>query len=257
MKRLSGLIGYPLTHSFSKKYFTEKFTREQLTDCTYENFEIVNINILPDVISNHTELIGLNVTIPYKQSVIPLLHSLSEEAKAIGAVNTIRIETVSNKKVLKGFNTDAFGFEQSLLPLLKPIHTNALIIGKGGAAHAVAYVLSKHNIEYLLVSRNKEQAIQKNILNVINFEDINEKLITKYKLIINASPSGMFPNIETFPPLPYPAITKEHLVYDLVYNPEETIFLSRAKQQGAVIKNGLEMLQLQAEKAWEIWNRNE
>lgn len=254
--RLFGLIGYPLTHSFSKKYFTEKFKRENLTGCTYENFEIEKIELLQDVISNNPELIGLNVTIPYKTDVIALLDELSEEAKTIGAVNTIRIENREGKKILKGFNTDAGGFEQSLIPLLKPLHTKALIIGTGGAAQAVAYVLSKLNIDFLFVSRNK-LAIAKNFLNVINFEEANEKLIEQHKLIINATPSGTYPNIETFPPLPYHAITQDHLAYDLVYNPGETIFLSKAKQQGATIKNGLEMLHLQAEQAWEIWNGRE
>ncbi len=252
--RLFGLIGYPLTHSFSKKYFTEKFEREHLTDCAYKNFEIASVNQLHDVIADHAQLRGLNVTIPYKTAVIPLLDELSDEAKIIGAVNTISINTADNKKILKGFNTDAYGFEQSLIPILKPHHIKALIIGTGGASRAVAYVLSKLKIDFLFVSRNKQTVIDKNILNVISFEEINESIIQQYLLIINTSPAGMYPNVDTFPPLPNHAIIKQHLFYDLVYNPEETFFLSKAKQQGAVIKNGLEMLHLQAERAWEIWN---
>ena len=255
--RLFGLIGYPLTHSFSKKYFTDKFEREHLHDCTYLNFEIENIDALHDVIKMNANLIGLNVTIPYKTAVIPLLDSLSEKAESIGAVNTIKVENNNGRKILKGFNTDADGFEQSLLPLLKPYHTKAIIIGSGGASRAVANLLSKLNIDYLFLTRNKETTIDKTILKLLSFKDVNEKLISEHKLIINTTPLGMYPHIESFPALPYHAITKEHLIYDLVYNPEETVFLSKAKQQGAQIKNGLEMLHLQAEKAWRIWNEIE
>lgn len=251
---LFGLIGYPIAHSFSKNYFTEKFINENLPDCIYENYQISDIGQLYEVISNNPQLKGLNVTIPFKTTVIPLLDELSDEAKTIGAVNTISIENKNEKKILKGFNTDAYAFQQSLIPLLKSHHNKALIVGTGGAARAVAYVLSNLNIDFLLVSRNKQNAPANNFLNVISFEDVNENLIQQHNLIINASPSGMYPNNKTFPPLPYHIVTKHHLFYDLVYNPEETVFLSKAKQQGAQIKNGLEMLHLQAEKAWEIWN---
>ncbi len=251
---LFGLIGYPLAHSFSKKYFTDKFNREELIGCAYENFEIATIDTLRDVIIANPNLEGLNVTIPYKTTIIPFLNSITDDAQKIGAVNTIKIETINGKKRLKGFNTDVYGFEQSLLPLLKPYHTKAIIIGSGGAARAVAFVLTKLKMDYLLVSRNIKKVNATFNPTIIDANELNEDQIHQHPLIINTTPLGTFPAIETFPPLPYQAITPKHLIYDLVYNPEETVFLAKAKQQGAQIKNGLEMLQLQADKAWEVWN---
>ncbi len=255
--RVFGLIGYPLAHSFSEKYFTDKFNREQIINCVYKNFELTNIHQLKNIISNNPDLSGLNVTLPYKTAVIPFLNEISPEAQKIGAVNTIKIETIGDKKILKGFNTDVFGFEQSLLPLLKPFHQNAIILGAGGAALAVAFVLSKLQINYLVVVRNKPSANETIFPNTMLFDELSENLLQQQQLIINTTPLGTYPNIDSFPPLPYTAIANGAIAFDLVYNPDETLFLSKAKEQGAVIKSGSEMLQLQAEKAWQIWNQND
>ncbi len=248
--RLFGLIGYPLSHSFSKKYFNEKFEREGLKDCLYENFPLENISELPHLIKSYKELKGLNVTIPYKQSVMEYLTDVSKEAKEIGAVNVIKVSRrllPSNPGVLIGYNTDAWGFEQSLKPLLQSHHTKALVLGTGGASKAIAYVLNKLGIEFSYVSR--KQPGDKTIL----YDRLNADAVYHHKLIINTTPLGTFPDIQTFPPIPYEGINRDHLLYDLVYNPEETLFLQKGKEKGAAVKNGLSMLQLQAEKSWEIW----
>lgn len=250
--RLYGLIGYPLTHSFSQKYFTDKFQREELNDCGYLNFPMEDIGELPVLIKSQKELKGLNVTIPHKQSVMQYLTDISEEAKAIGAVNVIKIihrELPVNRYLLMGYNTDAYGFENTLKPFLKQHHKQALILGTGGASRAVSYVLKKLGIEVLFVSRQK---VGKQL---ISYEQITEELMGSYSVIINTTPLGTFPDIADSPPIPYKYITAKHLLYDLVYNPEETLFLQRGKQQGATTNNGLKMLELQAEKAWEIWNK--
>jgi shikimate dehydrogenase len=241
--RLFGLIGYPLAQSFSKKYFTEKFAAENITDTFYELFELKNISEFPDLLQTHKKLNGLNVTIPHKQDVMPFLTEIDEEAKKIGAVNCIKI--LGNK--LKGFNTDASAFEQSLKTLLRPHHNNALVLGSGGAAKAVTYILKKLKINYSHVSRTKKN-------NHFTYEALTPQIINEYKLIINCTPLGSFPKTDAAPSIPYEYLTSEHYLYDLVYNPPVTKFLAQGKHFGAAIKNGYEMLELQAELSWKIWN---
>jgi shikimate dehydrogenase len=243
MKRY-GLIGYPLSHSFSQKYFTEKFQREGITGCVYENFPLAAIDEFPALIQQHSDLHGLNVTIPYKEKVIPFLTSQSEVVQAIGACNCIRI--VNGQFI--GHNTDVVGFEQSLLPLLQPHHKNALVLGTGGAAKAVHYVLNKLGIAFREVSRTPSTTRQ------IAYEQIDGSVIREYELIINTSPLGMYPNINECPPLPYEALTSKHYLFDLVYNPAKTLFLQKGAEQGAAVKNGHDMLIIQAEESWRIWN---
>jgi len=245
--RKYGLIGYPLTHSFSKRYFTEKFEKENI-DSSYENFEIDNISKFPDIIKNNSELVGLNVTIPYKEQVIPYLDELNDSAREIRAVNTVKITRTTTGIKLKGFNTDTFGFETSLKPLLKGHQKKALILGTGGASKALKYVLTKLGIEFISAS------IEELKDNEIRYEEIDEQMIKERLLIINATPLGTYPKIETFPNIPYEFITEEHLLFDLVYNPEITQFMSKGIQKGATVKNGYEMLLQQAIKAYEIWN---
>lgn len=244
-RRLFGLIGYPLSHSFSKKYFGEKFTREGIEDAYYELFPIKRIDELPDLLKNHSNLRGLNVTIPYKEQVIAYLDELDESADAIKAVNVIRVE---NDR-LKGYNSDVFGFERSLKNFLidnKTEPNGALILGTGGAAKAVSYVLKKIKIPFSYVSR---QAGNRKLA----YEQLTPEILDKNRLIINTTPLGTSPKINTFPKIPYHYLTKLNLLYDLVYNPENTAFMQKGKKQGCPTKNGLEMLYLQAEKAWDIW----
>ena len=252
--KLFGLIGYPLSHSFSKKYFTEKFEREKISDCQYDLYPIETIDQFPQLIADHPTLRGLNVTIPYKQGVIPFLDELDETAKAVGAVNCIKIESrvKSQESRLIGFNTDVFGFRQSIKPFLETQHERALILGTGGASKAVAYVLKEIGIDYYFVTRNKNQESGNK---TFTYSEINENVIKSFKLIINTSPVGMYPNVYDAPELPYHLITSSHLLYDLVYNPIETEFLKRGKKQGASVVNGLSMLHQQAEEAWKIWNK--
>ncbi len=242
-----GLIGYPLTHSFSKRFFTEKFENENI-HAAYENFEIDNISKFPEVIKNNPELSGLNVTIPYKEQVIPYLDELNDSAKEIGAVNTVKISRKENNIFLKGFNTDTFGFETALKPLLKEHHKKALILGTGGASKALKYVLRKRGIDFISAS------IEELKENEIRYEEIDRNIIDERLLIINATPLGTFPKTETFPPLPYEFLTGRHLLFDLVYNPEVTMFMKKGRAKGATVKNGYEMLLQQALKSWEIWN---
>lgn len=246
--RVFGLIGYPLSHSFSVKYFAEKFNKENITNCVYQNFEIPTIDDFPQIISNNPNLFGLNVTIPYKEKVIPFLDELSLEAKIIGAVNTIQIIRNNGKIKLVGHNTDCYGFHQSLKPLLQANHHKALILGTGGAAKAVEYVLKNLGLEVLYVSRNPEKN------NELNYADLEGDVFKKFKVIVNSTPLGMYPNINDCPDLPYELIEKDNLLYDLIYNPAETKFMKEGAKKGAAVQNGLSMLQLQAEKAWEIWN---
>jgi len=243
MKRY-GLIGYPLSHSFSQKYFTEKFQREQIADCVYENFPLADISEFPALIQQHTDLCGLNVTIPYKEKVIPFLTEQSDVVKATGACNCIKI----NNGRLSGYNTDVIGFENSLKPLLRPQHTKALVLGTGGAAKAVHYVLNKLGIAFTEVSRTPSKAAQ------IAYDKIGKKEISEYLLIINTSPVGMYPKVDECPPLPYQFLTRQHYLYDLVYNPAKTLFLQKGEAQGAAVKNGHDMLIIQAEEGWRIWN---
>ncbi len=247
-KRQFTLIGYPLSHSFSKKYFTEKFKKENISNHEYFLSPLEKIEDFPNLLSTYPNLVGLNVTIPYKEKVIPFLDEISEEAKAIGAVNTIKI--IEGK--LKGFNTDVYGFEKSLVDFLtqkekKITVENALVLGTGGAAKAVVYILKKMGIEPILVSRNKEKGD-------LTYEDLDTIIFDECRLIVNTTPLGMLPNLESCPNLPFHRINEKFHLYDLVYNPEKTVFLRRGESKGAAIKNGLEMLHLQAEKAWEIWN---
>ncbi|WP_316830586.1 shikimate dehydrogenase [Pedobacter aquatilis] len=242
-----GLIGYPLSHSFSKKYFTEKFLNEGITDHQYELFPIESIKSLPDLLTENPSLCGLNVTIPHKVNVLCYLNDIEEAADKIGAVNCISIRSFDNETYLKGYNTDAYGFEASLKPLLKPQHTKALVFGDGGAAKAVKYVLEKLNIEYQVVVRKATE-------NAILYSEISTEILQSHKLLINTTPLGMSPNVDTYPDIDYSLLNADYLAYDLVYNPLETKFLALAAEKGAEIKNGLEMLYKQAEKAWCIWN---
>jgi len=242
--RRYGLIGYPLSHSFSQKYFTEKFQREQIADCVYENFPLADISKFSALIQQHDDLCGLNVTIPYKEKVIPFLTEQSDVVKATGACNCIKI----NNGRLAGYNTDVIGFENSLKPLLQPHHTKALVLGTGGAAKAVHYVLNKLGIAFTEVSRTPSKAAQ------IAYDKIGEASISEYQLIINTSPVGMYPKVDECPPLPYQFLTSKHYLYDLVYNPAKTLFLQKGEAQGAAVKNGHDMLIIQAEEGWRIWN---
>lgn len=239
-----GLIGYPLSHSFSKKYFSDKFQTEGIAkDWKYELYALESIEELKMLLKNTPNLVGLNVTIPYKEQVLPFLDSIGEGAKAIGAVNTIVIQ---NGK-LKGYNTDVYGFGNSIKPLLLPHHQRALILGTGGASKAVRYALEQLNIEVTYVSRTPAAG-------QLSYKDLTPDVFKKYQVIVNTSPLGTYPNEDACPAIPYGEITADYLFYDLVYNPSETLFLRQGKAKGAMIKNGLEMLHLQAEKAWAIWN---
>ncbi len=241
---LYGLIGMPLAQSFSKKYFTQKFEQEGITDAAYELFPLENIELLRDLLIAQPDLKGLNVTIPYKEQVLPFLSGLNEEAREIGACNCIKIKNGQ----LTGFNTDAPAFKQSLLPQLQSHHKKALILGTGGAAKAVLFVLQSLGIEYAYVSRNKGAGF--------TYEELNKSIILEYPLIINSTPLGSFPKVDTAPDIPYEYLTTDNYLYDLVYNPAKTLFLQKGEQQGATIKNGYEMLVGQAELSWQIWNDN-
>jgi shikimate dehydrogenase len=245
MKRY-GLIGHPLSHSFSKKYFTNKFEKENILDCSYDLFDIDNINHFTKILTQNENIKGLNVTIPYKETILDFLTDIDETAKQIGAVNTIKLS--SAKGTIKGYNTDYYGFKKSLKPFLDINHERALILGTGGAAKTVKYVLNELNIDCLFVSRNAQNEGE------ISYNDINEYVIKHHQIIINTTPVGMFPNIEDLPSIDYDKLTPKHLLYDLIYNPSETAFLKKGKQQGSITLNGMEMLKLQAEKSWEIWN---
>jgi len=245
--RKFGLIGYPLSHSFSKKYFSEKFEKEGINDAQYELYPIPSIEELPSLLKDNLDLVGLNVTIPYKQQVIPFLDEIDEKAKAIGAVNTIRIE---NGK-LKGYNTDYHGFKDSLLKFHggRTLPNKALVLGTGGASKAVITALEDLNIEYQLVSRSSSNTN-------LSYDDLNTQysILNTAKLIVNTTPLGTSPDTEKLPDLPYEQLTPEHSLYDLVYNPLKTAFMQKGIDANCWVKNGLEMLHGQAEKAWEIWN---
>jgi shikimate dehydrogenase len=248
-----GLIGKTLSHSFSKNYFEKKFQSLGLTDHTYSNFELNAIKDLKEVLTLHPNLKGFNVTIPYKESIIPFLDELSEEARAVGAVNCVKIlpatehsRSAAGKRLI-GHNTDVYGFASSVKPFIEPQHNKSLILGTGGAAKAVAFALKNIGVEVFYASSSKQQA------NTFLYEQLNEHMMSAFKLIVNTTPLGMFPNINEYPNIPYQYITTQHLCYDVIYNPEATLFLQKAKEQGATTINGLSMLQLQAEKSWEIW----
>jgi shikimate dehydrogenase len=248
MKRF-GLIGYPLSHSFSAGYFAKKFKDEQIENAVYENFSIETIDQFPGLLKHHPDFAGLNVTIPYKEKIMPFLDEINEAARAIGAVNTIKfVKNNSGKPWLEGYNTDVYGFENSISPFLTDKHKNALILGTGGASKAIKYILNKKGIRF--VSASIEELKE----NEIRYEVIDKAMIDSHLLIINATPLGTYPKVDTCPSIPYEYISANHVLFDLVYNPEETLFLKKGKAQGAATINGLKMLHLQAEKAWEIWN---
>jgi shikimate dehydrogenase len=244
--QLFGLIGHPLGHSFSKKYFTEKFAREGI-DAAYELFDMDNISLLPEVLKDE-RLVGLNVTIPYKEQVIPYLDALDERAAEVGAVNVIRIVRDGDHVLLTGSNSDVVGFRESICPLLKPHHKKALILGTGGASKAVAYGLKELGIASKLVSRTQHKE-------AFTYGQLDKAILETYTVIVNASPVGTFPHTDEAPAIPYEFLTADHLLFDLVYNPPITRFLALGQEQGAAIKNGLEMLEGQAIEAWRIWNR--
>lgn len=243
--RKFGLIGKTLVHSFSKKYFTEKFEREAV-DANYELYSMANVDSLRQFVQEHS-LCGLNVTIPYKQDVIPLLDEIDIEAQMVGAVNVIKIKRDGERLCLKGFNTDIVGFRNSLKPLLKPWHTSALVLGTGGASKAVLYVLENLGIAARCVSRQKREGM-------LTYETLDADVMRRNTLIVNTTPLGTFPNVDTCPDIPYRLLTEKHLLFDLVYNPEQTLFMKKGLQNGAAVKNGYEMLVGQAEASWRIWN---
>ncbi|HAQ18235.1 MAG TPA: shikimate dehydrogenase [Prolixibacteraceae bacterium] len=244
-----GLIGHRLGYSFSRNFFTEKFAKENLADHEYMNFELDNIDEFPKVFEQGKEICGLNCTIPYKQQIMQFLDEIEPEAAQVGAVNTVKIVWNEGKRLLKGFNTDVYGFENSLCPMLQVKHKKALILGTGGASKAIKHVLNKLGIEF--ISASIEETLFEN---EIRYNQITEDLLKDYLIIIQATPLGTFPNVDNCPDIPYHAISSDHVLFDLVYNPEETLFLKKGKEQGAKTKNGLEMLHLQAIRAWEIWN---
>ena len=241
-----GLVGKTISYSFSRGYFFEKFKELKMPNHSYENFDLDDISEFKKLIENSHDLVGVNVTIPYKEAIIPYLTELDSSAEAIGAVNTIKIE----KSGLKGYNTDAYGFQKSIEPFLKKHHKKALILGTGGASKAIAFVLQQLDISFVFVSRTGKN-------DGYTYEQLNKNIIETHTLIINCSPVGTFPDITDKPKLPYAFISTKHLLFDLIYNPKKTAFLAIGENQGATILNGLTMLELQAEKAWEIWNSEE
>ncbi len=261
---LFGLIGYPLGHSFSRGFFTEKFAREGI-DAQYLNFEIPDASMLLDVIRDNPELRGLNVTLPHKQAVIPLLDELSDEAREIGAVNVIKIERLNDLQFndcrpqslnpqilkssihLKGFNSDIIGFMESIKPLLKPHHKRALVLGTGGASKAICVGLTRLGIEWTYVSRTTREGM-------LTYSQLSKEVMREYTVIVNCSPVGMFPKVDEAPAIPYECLTSKHLLFDCIYNPEDTLFMQKGRKQGATVKNGLEMLHLQAIASWRFWN---
>lgn len=240
-----GLIGYPLTHSFSIGYFNEKFENEGI-DAEYVNFEIPSIEMLPEVLASNPELLGLNVTIPYKQKVMSYLDFISPEARAIGAVNVISVIHKGKNILLKGYNSDVIGFTQSIEPMLEPYHKKALILGTGGASKAINYGLKSLGLETVFVSRYERPG-------TIQYDKLTGDDVREYNVIVNCTPCGMFPRTNECPNLPYEAMDSHNLLYDLIYNPDETMFMHKGAKQGATVVNGLEMLLLQAFASWEFW----
>lgn len=244
-----GLIGYPLGHSFSISFHNQRFADEGI-NAKYLNFEIPSIDDLPAVLGSNPELKGLNVTIPYKEKVIPFLDYVSPEARAIGAVNVIRVVHEGKKIILRGYNSDVIGFTQSIEPMLEPYHKKALILGTGGASKAIAFGLKSLGLDSVFVSRYERP-------NTIQYERITPEVVKEYNVIVNCTPLGMFPKTEECPLLPYEALDERNILYDLIYNPDETLFMRRGAEHGAAVKNGLEMLLLQAFASWDFWQGKE
>lgn len=242
-----GLLGYPLGHSFSRGFFNEKFANEGI-DAEYVNFEIPDINEMRGILADHPHLHGLNVTIPYKEKILPFLDEINPEAAAIGAVNVVKVMSTKGKVYLKGYNSDVIGFVKSLKPLLQPYHKKALVLGTGGASRAIRYGLSQLGITVQMVSRRKTEGC-------IQYEDLNQEIMQEHTVIVNCTPCGMFPKIDECPDIPYQYLGTSHLLYDLTYNPETTLFMKKGLAQGAQVKNGLDMLIIQAKAAWEFWNK--
>ena len=245
-----GLIGFPLGHSFSISYFNEKFKSENI-DAEYVNFEIPTIETLPEILASNSELKGLNVTIPYKEKVISYLDDMSEEAREIGAVNVIRVTHKGGKTYLKGFNSDVIGFTRSIEPMLECIHKKALILGTGGASKAIDFGLRSLGLKTLFVSRSNEKK------GAISYDAVTPDIIREYNVIVNCTPLGMYPNVNSCPNIPYEAMDSNTILYDLIYNPDETLFMRKGAEHGATTKNGVEMLLLQAFASWEFWNGKE
>ena len=248
MGKLYGLIGFPLGHSWSKRYFDEKFEREGIAGARFEPFPLEDISRFPEFIANQKELQGLSVTIPYKEQVIPYLDRLDESARRVGAVNSVRVERQGKKVLLTGYNTDVHGFAKSLDEMQLPHEPRALVLGTGGAAKAVARVMQQRDWEYLMVSRKPQKDGE------ISWEDVTPELLEDQQLIVNATPLGMYPKVEECPPLPYQALSPQHILFDLVYNPPETCFLKQGRRKGCQVQNGEKMLIYQAERSWQIWN---
>lgn len=242
-----GLIGFPLKHSFSKSYFNEKFQSEGI-DAEYINFEIASVNELPAIIGENPDLQGLNVTIPYKEKVIPFLDEVDKAAIPIGAVNVIKIIRQKNKVRLVGFNSDVIGFTRSIEPLLEEDHKKALVLGSGGAAKAIFHGLKSLGLEPVYVTRSSKPGM-------LLYEELTPEIMATHKVIVNCTPVGMYPHVDECPAIPYDCLTPGHLLYDLLYNPDTTLFMKKGTERGAMVKNGLEMLLLQAFAGWEIWNR--
>ena len=246
MKRTRfGLVGKDISYSFSRGYFTKKFSDLGLDTYSYENFDFQAIEEITDVLKNNTDIKGMNVTIPYKQEVMPFLSELDQEAEKIGAVNTIQF----TENGLKGFNTDAYGFKNAMAPFLKPHHKKALILGTGGASKAVAYVLGELGISYVFVSRSAGD-------NKISYDQVTEDILKEHTILVNCTPLGTHPNIEERPSLPYEFLSDQHFLFDLIYNPEKSAFLTAGEAKGAQISNGLRMLELQADRSWQIWQES-
>jgi shikimate dehydrogenase len=245
--RKFGLIGYPLGHSFSGKYFSEKFVREGISDCLYENYPLEKLERFPELISSNRELSGLNVTIPYKTEIIKFLDSTEPAINEIGAVNVLKIRRSGNKVKVSGFNSDVTGIRESIIPYMNTGITNALILGTGGSSKAVAYTLRKAGISFTFVSRTKKN-------DCITYDNLTPDILLNSQLIINTTPLGMYPDINKMPAIDFKLLSRKHILFDLVYNPEITSFLRKGKESGCTIITGLKMLYAQAERSWEIWN---
>lgn len=242
-----GLLGYPLGHSFSRGFFNEKFANEGI-DAEYVNFEIPEINEMRSILAAHPHLKGLNVTIPYKEKILPYLDEVDPEAAAIGAVNVVKVISTSGRIQLRGFNSDVIGFVNSLKPLLRPHHNKALVLGTGGASRAIRYGLTQLGISYQMVSRRKAEGC-------LQYANLDKEIIKEHTIIINCTPCGMFPKINECPDIPYQDLNENHLLYDLTYNPDTTLFMKKGIERKAQVKNGLEMLIIQAKAAWDFWNK--